>query len=199
MFFGIIAVLLIIAFYGSRKDKAKRRIDQLQIKEGQEASEKKYIDVYLKLNEIVNRLEEYLKDFKPSIGMKSMKQINDEISFEIEEIINSEDLKEVYFVEERKQELKPVLDELKKSKPSKWELEAFFAINLIKAKAKSLEIVNSNLDTNIDKKEEQKDEIVNYSDLTVKEIKDLLNEKGIEFKSSSKKSELVELLEKEEK
>ncbi len=195
MFFGIIAVLLIIAFYGSRKDKAKRRIDQLQIKEGQEASEKKYIDVYLKLNEIVNRLEEYLKDFKPSIGMKSMKQINDEISFEIEEIINSEDLKEVYFVEERKQELKPVLDELKKSKPSKWELEAFFAINLIKAKAKSLEIVNSNLDTNIDKK----DEIVNYSNLTVKEIKDLLNEKGIEFKSSSKKSELVELLEKEEK
>ncbi len=44
-------------------------------------------------------------------------------------------------------------------------------------------------------KEEQKDsELIDYSDLTVKEIKEILTKNNIEFKKSSKKEELLELL-----
>ncbi len=201
MFFGIIAILLIIAFYGSRKDKTKRRIEQIQRKEEEDISKVKYTEVYLELNNILDKLEDYLKDFQPSVGIKSMKQINDEISQEIESIVNSDDLREVYLVEERKMELKPILDELRKSKPSKWEIESFFAINVIKAKSNSIKkTTNDSIEEEkIEKEvEDNQPKEKDYSKLTIEQLKQELNDRQIEFKKSSKKNELIELLKENE-
>ncbi len=63
-------------------------------------------------------------------------------------------------------------------------------------KNKKEEKVKSNT-TNENKVEEGKEEI-DYSTLTVKEIKEVLTKKNIEFKSSARKQELIDLL-KEEK
>ncbi len=203
IFFGIILFLIVIAVVGSRKDKKEKQVEMFQRKEDDELSKESYEYVYIKLYETILKLNDELKNFKPSVGIKSMSQINQEAQDVIDEILNSDELKKLYLVEERKEEIKPLIDELKSVQPKRWEQDAFFAWNVIMAKGKNIvdsksenksneELVEKNEEISL---EENMREETSYSKLTVTEIKDLLNEKNIEFKSSLKKQELIELLE----
>lgn len=135
IFFGIIFVLIIVAVIGSKKDKVDRMIkndEKLKIKN--QALENRAV-IFGSLNQLLITLEKDIKDFKPSIGTRSLGEINREFSSIIDFILNSRELKEVYYDEDFKNEMSPIFKELKKAKPSNWEKDAQFALNLIRAKS----------------------------------------------------------------
>lgn len=135
IFFGIVGFLIFLAIWGSRKDKSKRQREVIKRKRDDNLSKAKHIELYLKLYFLVNDLEQRIKSFDPLTGIYSMGDINKNFSQAVLEIKNSSDLKDVFLFEERKEEFKPIVDELSSIKPTKWESESIFAINIIKAKS----------------------------------------------------------------
>lgn len=137
IFFGIVIALIAIAIYGSKKDKQKRLLNVAEWKENDNLSKDRHIYLYLRLNYILENLEEDLNDFKPSVGTKTIGSINKQAYDMIKEISESEDLKNVYLINERRDEFKPIIDSFLQIQPSKWEREAFFAYNLVKNKSEA--------------------------------------------------------------
>lgn len=144
IFFGIVGFLIILAVYGSRKDKAVRQRDVIKRKKEDTISSAKHKELYLKLYFLVSNLEEKIEHFDPLGGFYSIGDINKNFSKAILDIKNSNDLQDVFLFEERKSEFKPVIDELVNTKPSKWNLESNFALSLIKSKSEFLKDDPSN-------------------------------------------------------
>lgn len=138
LFFLIIIVLVIVAVFGSKKDKQKQQIDLMKKKKDDKVSKENSIKVIFKLFLLVDIVSKDLKNFKPSIGIKSIGDINNSALQVIKNLYNSEEVKKIYLIPERENELKPILEELKKVKPAKWEEQAFFSVNVIRNKAESL-------------------------------------------------------------
>ncbi len=74
--------------------------------------------IFSSLNKIIIDLNEELKNFKPSVGTKSLGQINTDCAKKIKNLTNSKEVKEIFVFEDYKLELKPILEELNKVKPS---------------------------------------------------------------------------------
>src|ERR1051325_3075342 len=109
LFFLIIIVLVIVAVFGSKKDKQKQQIDLMKKKKDDKVSKENSIKVIFKLFLLVDIVSKDLKNFKPSIGIKSIGDINNSALQVIK----------IYLIPERENELKPILEELKKVKPAK--------------------------------------------------------------------------------
>ncbi|BDV02298.1 MAG: hypothetical protein HPAVJP_1870 [Candidatus Hepatoplasma vulgare] len=135
IFFGIVGFLIFLAIWGSRKDKNKRQREVVKRKKDDNLSKVKHIELYLKLYFLIEDLEKRIKFFDPLTGIYSIGDINRNFSQAILEIKNSADLKDVFLFEERKDEFKPIVDELSSIRPTKWESESIFAVNIIKAKS----------------------------------------------------------------
>ncbi len=148
IFFGIIIALVIVAIIGSRKDKIEKLVENDKRRKIRTQATADRVALFSTLNTIIVDLNKELKDFKPSVGMRSLGDINKEASDKIKEIVKSDVLKGIYLSEDFKNEIKPVLDELSKHKPSNWSKEASFATGLVEAKFKALS-----------KKEENKEDI----------------------------------------
>ena len=136
IFFGIIIILVIVAFVGSKKDKQERLIDNDKKRTTSSKAEKSRVIVFVSLEKMINDLSNELKDFVPSIGIKSLGDINKEYSHKIKKIQHSKELKEVYDDPDYKIELKHAIGSLSKHKPSSWSKnsDVQFSLNLIKAK-----------------------------------------------------------------
>ncbi len=144
LFFSIIIILIVVAVVGSKKDRNEKLIENNKRKKLREEVEDLRIIFFVSLDKMIKKLEKDLKDFEPSIGIKSLGDINKEYSDFIKKIINSEEIKKIYMLEDYKTEIKQIIDSLSKNKPSNWYKNENFAINLIIAKAKSIKKINSN-------------------------------------------------------
>ncbi len=138
VFFGIIVALIIVAVIGSKKDRIEKLIENDKRRKLRETATSDRVALFSALNDVALKLEAELKDFKPSVGMKSLGDINREASDLIKSIHSSKMLKGIYKSDDFKNEIKPIVDELYKVKPSNWTKEAMFSLNLIHAKYKSL-------------------------------------------------------------
>ncbi len=140
IFFGIIALLVIVAFIGSKKDKQERLIENDKKRKISSKAERSRIIIFISLDKLIKDINKELKNFVPSIGIKSLGDINREYSNKIKNIQNSVDLKNVYDDPDYKLEINNVVNNLSKCKPSSWEknIDVQFSINLIKAKANVL-------------------------------------------------------------
>ncbi len=138
IFFGIIIALVIVAVIGSRKDRIEKLVENDKRRKIRSKATADRVALFSSLNTIITGLNKELKDFKPSVGTRSLGDINKEASDKVKEILNSESLKAIYLSEDFKVEIKPILDELSKSKPSNWNKEASFATGLVEAKFKAI-------------------------------------------------------------
>lgn len=138
IFFGIIASLVIVAMIGSRKDKMEKLVENDKRRKSREAAEFDRVAIFSYLNKLITELETELADFKPSVGIKSLGDINKEVHHKIKSLSHSIELKNVYHSHDYKIEMKPIIDELSKHKPSTWFKEAIFATGLVRAKFESL-------------------------------------------------------------
>lgn len=138
IFFGIIIALIIVASIGSRKDKMEKMMEQDKRSKETTAAESSRLIVFASLNKAINEIEAELKDFKPSVGTKSLGEINNHYSGIVKKIQQSKELGETYSIQDFKLEMKPIIDELSKTKPSAWAKEATFSTNLVKVKYNAL-------------------------------------------------------------
>ncbi len=144
VFFGIIAALIVVAVIGAKKDKLEKLVENDKRKKIRNQASQDRIALFTRLNDIANKLEAELKDFKPSVGMKSLGDINKEATSVIKHIHSSKMLKGIYKSEDFKNEIMPIVEELYKIKPSKWVQEASTALSLIHHKYKSIEAREEN-------------------------------------------------------
>lgn len=142
LFFLVIIILVIVAVFGSKKDKQKQQIDLMKKKKDNKVSKEDSIKIILTLYVLLDFVSKDLKNFKPSIGTKSIGDINNSALKIIKNLNSSKEIKNIYLITERENEIKPILEELKKVKPAKWESQAFFSVNVIRNKAESLLINN---------------------------------------------------------
>lgn len=138
IFFGIIIALVIVAVIGSRKDKIEKLVENDRRRKIREQATSDRVAIFSALNQLVDSLNAELKDFKPSVGMKSLGDINKEYHHTVKVIAHSKELKNVYHSHDFKIEMKPIVDQLVKVKPSNWSKEALFATGLIHAKFNAL-------------------------------------------------------------
>ncbi len=138
LFFGIILFLIVVAIVGSRKEKVEKNVRVFEHNKNDELSQQAYEDIYIDLYKSILDLDDQLKNFKPSIGTKSISQINNEFAEKIKDLINSDKLKDLYLIVERKEEFEPIIKQLHNTQPKKWQNDAYFAYNVIKEKGKFL-------------------------------------------------------------
>ncbi len=134
IFFGIIIALVIVAIIGAKKDKIEKMIENDKRKKIRSQASADRIALFASLNQLVNNLEKEIEDFKPSVGTKSLGDINREASEKIKKIIKSDSLKTIYLSDDYRLEIRPIMDLLSTTKPSNWNKEASFATGLVKAK-----------------------------------------------------------------
>ncbi len=146
IFFGIIIALIIVATVGARKDRMEKLVENDKRKKLKTEATTNRIALYATLYDLVTGLEKELEDFKPSVGTKSLGDINKETSSLIKKISKSKQLSKIYLSDDFKTEIKPMVDELSKVKPSNWNKEASFAVGLVKAKFEALSKDKTNAD-----------------------------------------------------
>ncbi len=135
LFFLIIFVLVILAAVGSYREKQKRKAldfekDALYIETKSDLNR-----MMIKLGLYFEMLEEFLENHDPLKGKYSLSQINSFGASMLQEIRESEQLKNIFKDELRRQELKTYLDELGNNKPSNWSRDVYESYNIINAKA----------------------------------------------------------------
>lgn len=138
VFFGIIIVLIVVASVGARKDKVEKMVESDKKEKEYKLADSSRVTLFISLNKLILEFEEEMIDFKPSVGTKSLGEINKHYADIIKKITHSEEMKQAYSVEDYKIELKPIIDEISRVKPSNWTKDATFSINLIKVKSKSI-------------------------------------------------------------
>lgn len=144
LFFGIIAALIVVAVIGSRKDKIEKLVENDKRRKIRQQASADRVALFATLNTIIEDLDNELKDFKPSVGIKSLGDINKEVHHQIKLIAHSKALKSIYLSGDFKIEIKPIIDQLMKVKPSNWSKDALFATGLVKAKFAALSQVKEN-------------------------------------------------------
>ncbi len=138
IFFGIIFILVIVAIVGSKKDKNEKMVEADKVDKQTTRSNDGRIKIFASLNKLISNLEKELENFQPSVGVKSLGDINKFYTNEIKAISHSNELKDVYKIPDYKIELEPIINELFKSKPSNWSKDAQFSINLVLVKVEAM-------------------------------------------------------------
>ncbi len=138
IFFGIIIALIIVAVVGSKKDRMEKLIENDKRKKLMSSISNDRIALFSFLNKTIEDLDKEVKNFQPSVGTKSLGDINKEAQNKIKKLASSNQLIDIYKSDDYKNEIKPIIDLLVKVKPSNWFKEASFAIGLIKAKFEAL-------------------------------------------------------------
>lgn len=133
--FGALVLLMIgIAFFGSAKERNKKRIDNTKKQTSNMNVEQFYVSSFFWLFLTVTQLEDDLKYFKPSVGQKTYKQISDDALYTIKRIEKHKLYNELKRSEKYFPSIEEVLKNLKDIKPQNWVKDSYFAINVIKAK-----------------------------------------------------------------
>lgn len=137
IFFGIILALILIAVYGSLKDRRTKKYNELEIEKLRYVTKEDRYIILIKLALYFNYLETYLDEYKPNEGMVSLSDVNLFGENLIEQTLKSEELNGVFKDVVRKEELKEHLISLNKQKPSNWKNSSvtFASYNILKAKA----------------------------------------------------------------
>ncbi len=135
IFFVVLLVLIGVSLYGSWKDRQKTKTEFAVHKASDKHSRKSQVDIYLLLNRVIEIVGQKKKEVLNNSTL-SMNDVNDFGSYYIDTITKSDSLRAVYDQEDRKTEMQPIIEALSNTKPSKWEEEAFFATNVIRAKSK---------------------------------------------------------------
>ena len=135
----VVVIFVVIGIYGSRKDKAKKSIENNKKATQKRKDETALVGFYSKLKTTIISLEKELKNFKPSIGIKSMSDINKEASDTVKAIKSSQEYMKLSQSEELKNNIVPIVEELLAERPNNWSTKCSFAINQIMNKADVLQ------------------------------------------------------------
>lgn len=138
VFLVIILSLIVVATIGSRKDALDKLIENDKKKKVIGKATTDRIKLYTNLYDLIISMEKELDDFKPSVGTRSIGDINKEGTDLLKSILKSESLSGIYESSDLMSEIKPILDDLSKSKPTNWAKESQFGVNLVKAKFESI-------------------------------------------------------------
>lgn len=143
-FFIIIILLIVVAFVGSIRDKREKLVTNSKNKKLYDGAFGDRVIIFVSLNKLIGDLQKELDDFKPSIGLKSLGQINKEYGDQVKALSKSKELKNVFQSQDFKLELSEAIQSLLKTKPSNWTKKASFAVNIISQKSKSLKSDSNN-------------------------------------------------------
>ncbi len=159
IFFGIILALILIAVYGSIKDRRTKKYNELEIEKLRYITKEDRYTILIRLAIYFDYLETYLKEYEPNSGMVSLSDVNSFGEKLIEQILDSEELQGVFKDVIRKEELKEHLYALSKQKPSNWKNSpiTFTSYNVLKAKSQI--ILNDEENEELVKKVQKKHEI----------------------------------------
>ena len=146
LFFAIIVILIIVAIIGSRKDKNEKLIENDRRSKLRLAADTNRIIIFISLNKAIKKLFKEISNYEHSTATRSLGDVNREYTSMIKNLNNSTELKEVYLSEDYSIEIKPIMKELVKIKPSNWSKDATFATGLIFAKAEAIETKAENKD-----------------------------------------------------
>ncbi len=135
IFFVVVGGLLLVAFYGSRKDKKDKTKKLTSARKVDDAAVLARARIFLTLNSLILFIADVTKNFDHSTSKISIGEINAIGTKYMKELQRSEDLKSVYASEHKKDEMKPIIDNLLAVKPTSWEKDANFGYSVIKAKA----------------------------------------------------------------
>ncbi len=136
IFLFIIALLIVVGIYGSRKSKKEK----VQLVEKKRAIESKAKDYHIQLYVVLDLLIENIKVKVANVHNLniSISDVNKWADDVLEKIKDSIELKEMYKSEDRKREFSMIINELSSVKANKWLEEAYFAINLIDNKVDAI-------------------------------------------------------------
>lgn len=115
----------------SRKNKKLKSIEKEVIFE----ANKNYIPTILVLDELIESVITELKNFVPSVGNKTLSDIDNNAKEIIKSVQNSREFANLMKDKERKIELKEAVLQLSKVRATKWESQAFFGLQMIRSKA----------------------------------------------------------------
>lgn len=135
VFLVIVAALILVAVYGSRKDKRDRIINTNKLNEDQLSAHNSRIKIYILLYYLNKRIKKDLKKVNEP-GALTTSDINNYSKDIVKKIIESPDYLNIKKSEDISWELTQVLDSLQAEKPINWEKQSFFAIALVEAKSK---------------------------------------------------------------
>jgi len=132
--------MIAIAVTGTKKDKKKRRLSSLERTENFSNSQEELDTLIIKLGILLewtssnsNLLKTKSSSFKYTIS-----DINSKAESVFNILLKDENIQQIYKIDQNKNFIKPILNKLKKTKPSNWESKDYFEYNIIIAKYESL-------------------------------------------------------------
>jgi len=124
-----------------KKSKQEKLIEEIEAK-----ASPAHKTLFLFLDKVVQAVRTDVANFVPSIGNKSMSDIDAQAKTLINELQSSREFITLMKEPERKLEVSPIFKELNKIRPTRWDAEAFFAVQLIQGKAKFIKEDGNNAD-----------------------------------------------------
>ncbi len=124
-----------VAFYGSKKDKKDKSKKLISAKKIDEAAITARARIFLTLNSLILFIEDITENFDHSTSKISIGEVNVIATIYMKSLQKSEDLKSIYASDQKKDEMKPIIDDLLAVRPTSWEKDANFGYSVIKAKA----------------------------------------------------------------
>ena len=127
----------------SKKElKLKKEEQEFYAKVKKTETEQRITIILLDL--LIKAVEKDVENFVPSIGTKSISQIDKQAKDMFEKLYNSKEVLAMFKDKERKTEMKPILDDLRSNKPTKWSTDAYFGYNAVKGKATAIRQMDEN-------------------------------------------------------
>ena len=140
IFGAVVIIMIAIAVTGTKKDKKKRRLTSLERTEKFSNSQEELDTLIIKLGillEWTSGNANLLKS-KNSPSKYTISDINSKSEEKFNSLLNDDTIQKIYKVDQNKNFIKPILNKLKKTKPSNWETKDYFEFNIIIAKYDSL-------------------------------------------------------------
>ena len=139
IFLVVVIIMIAIAVTGSKRDKKKRNLSNLERTQSLEKSDSDLDNFLIQLGLLMQWIS--LNSNKVKIGKSkyTLSEINDKAISIFKNITQEEILKNIYKVEHNKNFLKPIIIKLNKTQPVDWEKKQFFEFNVITAKLEVFE------------------------------------------------------------
>ena len=120
----------------SNKKKEKLSKEEMEFQDSIEKTKELQRIVVLLLDLLISSVNKDKDNFDPLLTKKTMSDIDKEAKKLLDTLSSSMELKTLLKDNERKIELKSLIDQLKSVKPTRWSRDAYFACNVITEKAK---------------------------------------------------------------
>lgn len=138
LFALLIIGMIVVALYGSKKERNRKQIEAMKTDDINVKASKSYKVIVFKIANTINILNYDVKNFKPSVGAKTMNQINEDARLALLDLKKSKDWEELKHSPKHFDVINPLVSKLTNTKPIQWEKNQYQALNILLAKAEAL-------------------------------------------------------------